>query len=425
MKKPISLKLTISLTTLLLGIVIVFAYSAISRHFFFLGMDNIVSANMEQAAKNYLVLVSEEKQSVLQHFDGYDISHDWFQQPDTIKNRFDEPDDINQLEKFIVGPLFSRPDIIYFVIKLEVEHTPLFISKTSHAANSSRLIGENIKESRHLLIIISTLVTISLALSIWLINRRISQPISQLGKWTHSLNSKSLSTPPPDFYYPELNEMANLIRNSLSSVQESIEREERFLGFASHELRTPISVIRNNVELIGKLKQSAQGLQQDKLERIIERIDRASLTMKNLSETLLWLSRDKEEELSVSTLSLDMVIQDLVKESSYLLKGKDIELTVRLDPNTKIYQPEHPVRIVIGNLIRNAFQHTQAGQVSIVQEGSQITIINATSAVPKDEKIQDLGFGLGLQLTKQLTEKLGWAYQTEELETTYTAVLKL
>jgi len=423
MKKQLSLKLSVALAFLFLGIVIVLAYSAVSRHFFILGMDNIVSANMEQAAKSYIKTVSSDTRQYSNEFSGYVISHDWQKQPMIIRDKFREPKNLNQLYKYVEAAWFSRPDVIYFLIALNINSEHLYISKTATAAGVSGLIGANIKQSKKLLFTISSGIIIALALVIWLIFRRISQPVSELAQWTHSLNTKTLKNAAPDFYYPELNEMASLIRNSLSSAQQSLEREEQFLSYASHELRTPISVVRNNVELLAKLKQTSQIPSEPKFDQIIDRIDRASLTMKNLSETLLWLSRDNHDDLSRHSLALNQITEQLVEESRYLLTDKPISIHMSTEPNSIIIQPEHPVRIVLGNLIRNAFQHTQQGEISIVQTSNSVTITNQYEYADESSNSNNLGFGLGLQLTSQLTEKLGWTYSKINDDKIYQVVI--
>jgi hypothetical protein len=65
-----------------------------------------------------------------------------------------------------------------------------------------------------------------------------------------------------------------------------------------------------------------------------------------------------------------------------------------------------PARIVICNLIRNAFQHTWRGKVCITQSGNNVEISN--DMLEDNGAEPDLGFGLGLQLTEQLCAKLGW-----------------
>jgi len=191
-------------------------------------------------------------------------------------------------------------------------------------------------------------------------------------------------------------------------VQESLDREHRFLRHASHELRTPIAVVRNNVELLHKIKESVNTEKNPQLEKAVDRIDRAGLNMQYLTETLLWLSRKETESLPDKEFELDRMLEELVEEMQYLLDRKDVELNVETNVHI-VCLPEYPVRIVLGNLIRNALQHTWEGTISIRQRGYRVDIFN--SQTPGDVEQEDLGFGLGLQLTDQLTRKLGWKYK--------------
>lgn len=97
-------------------------------------------------------------------------------------------------------------------------------------------------------------------------------------------------------------------------------------------------------------------------KKVINRIDRASLTIKHLTETLLWLSLNNKSHLPKKDLDLESLVRELTTEADYLLRDKNVE--VDLDTESFIIQfPGSPARIVTGNLIRNAFQHTWRGRV--------------------------------------------------------------
>jgi signal transduction histidine kinase len=305
-----------------------------------------------------------------------------------------------------------------------LENQSVYISRTLSRENVSSLVGRNMADSMRLLLGVSALIALTLMLITWLLMRSISTPVARLNNWTQSLTPENLSQPPPDFLYPELNQMARLIQNSLSSVQRSLDREHRFLRYTSHELRTPISVIRNNIELQYKvLQQTASSL--NPMQRdIADRIDRASITMQHLTETLLWLSREDHEKLPESVVEIDKLLLEITAEMRYLLRDKTVELIVETHP----YQcsiSAVAARIVLGNLIRNAFQHTWEGEVIISQQGSQISIVNRQFNADIDVAPTELGFGLGLQLTAQLTEKLGWSYQNIANENGHNVILDI
>jgi signal transduction histidine kinase len=419
MKRQISLKLFVTLAFLSLGVVLVTGYSMLSAYYYRIGMESITASNMEAAAHSYIELVPPARRTPLDNFRGYRIATDWEQIPQTIKEVFRTPP---TQPGFTVkegrNKWFGPPDSIYFVYRYQNNDQTLFVTRQGSKETAPPLIGRNAAESRKMLFVISISIAGVLGGVIMLLLRRVSRPVAALGQWAHSLNADNLSKPLPDFSYPELNDLAGLIRTSLSSVQESLAREHRFLHYASHELRTPITIIRNNIELLRKIKETQDSGYLSQQEKVISRIDRASLNMQYLTETLLWLSRKEMESLPSKSIQLDRMLAQLVEEMEYLLDRKEVKLKLDTSPCT-VFLPEFPVQIILGNLIRNAFQYTWEGCISIFQNGNRVIVSNPQS--PAGTGQNDVGFGLGLQLTAQLTKKLNWRYVDESTADTHKA----
>jgi len=409
-KRQLSLKWFVILAFLSLGILLVIGFSLLTASYFVRGMDSIVASDMEKAALSFIDLVPPEKREQLSSFSGYLISHEWEQMPESVLEQFRKPPEIPGLMyKRDDSGWLHPPDIITLVMRFKHRGETLYIAHRSSAATALKSIGQEVDRNMRALLIISVLSALIFAAIIWMLMHRVSRPVAALGQWTRSLDPEKLNMPAPDFLYPELNELAELIRTSLTSVQDTLEREHHFLRHTSHELRTPINVIRNNIELIRKLQQDSDQSWDPKQASVIDRIDRASLTMQHLTEILLWLSRDVAKPPSQQEIRLDDLVRLLVDELGYLLKHKHVEVKLETQPCV-VKLAEIPARIVIGNLIRNAFQHTWDGEVIIHQEQNEVEVVNIQKDADKDSEHQDLGFGLGLKLTAQLTTKLGWTY---------------
>ena len=406
MKRQLSLKWFAALSILSLAVVLVIGYSLLSVRFFLRGIDTITADNMAQVVKSYAETMPAVKRESLNNFSGYQIGIRWEQMPDKIRNAFAKPTQDGILLKHEDSEMFSAPDEIIFLMRVTHDKTAYFISNSITKETASPLVGRNSMRNMQTLMTISVMILLIIIAAVWLLFKRITRPANALGQWARTLNKTNLHKAPPDFVYPELNELAVLIRSSLSSVQDSLEREHLFLRHSSHELRTPISIIRNNIELLYKSKEPSPLLLNPREQHIFERIDRASLTMVHLTETLLWLSRESAENIPLKKLDLAQLLQGLVAESRYLLKDKAVELVVETSPHT-VTIAEVPARIVLSNLIRNAFQHTGRGVIRISQVEEYVEIVNDVGIIGETE---GLGFGLGLQLTRQLTSKLGWTY---------------
>lgn len=424
MKQQISLKLVVIIAFLSLAVVLVIGYSLLTNHFFHKGMRSGTSIHMDIAASSYVKTFSEEKRNHLNTFSGYQIARKWQQLPKEIRDVFDDipPSSENEfMAKADRSSLFGPPDAMTFIFRYEDAEETLFVGRRTYRPPGPTLLGKNAAESRRMLFMISAAIAGILALTILLLLRHIAKPVAALEQWTRSLGPETLNQTPPDFYYPELNELANLVRTSLSSVQESLDREHSFLRYASHELRTPITIIRNNVELFSKISQLEEPQKSTQQDKVMNRIDRASLNMQHLTDTLLWLSRDNVEKLPEKDLDLDTMVKQLVEEMRYLIDRKDIQLHVETSPCT-VLLPEIPAQIVLGNLVRNAFQHTWQGNITIHQQGDRVVISNTQTEEIKES--QDLGFGLGLQLTAQLAEKLHWQYMNESEQCTHKVLIR-
>jgi len=409
MKYKISLKLSVILFFVTLTVAEVIGYSMLSAHFYVRGMDNIVTSDMVQIVDTYLKSTPADKRAYPAMVNSYFITKEWSTMPHAILEALpEEPQENSELVKIDNSGWLSPPDLLTFAMRHDAYGETLFIANQTRRALVPSISGKNAAKSLHILLAISLVTCGILGLVIWFSLQQVAKPVTAMRNWAHALRPEILQDDPPDFSYPELNELAQLIRNSLVSVQESLDREHRFLRHASHELRTPIAVIRNNVELMRRLPLMLTDNKLDVQNKVIDRIDRASLTMQHLTETLLWLSRESGEPPRTTPLDLEACIRSLVKELHYLVLNKNLDIEINTEPYM-VDLPVVPTRIVLGNLIRNAFQHTWNGRIVISQDKDYVTIVNEQRTPLQGS--EDLGFGLGLQLTAQLTAKLGWQYQ--------------
>ncbi|MCG8552904.1 MAG: HAMP domain-containing histidine kinase [Desulfobacterales bacterium] len=421
MKMPISLKWFVILSFLTMAAVLIIGYSVLSVKFFFKGMNNTIAGHMAHVLESYIETIPEDQRGSLTRLSDFMIAKQWRQMPENIKQLMDRPQRPGKLSIYKEDTWFGKPKSVVFAMSLELGNEIYYVVHLPAPHKASPLIGNKGRENIRMLLGISLLTALGIAVLIWVLLKRVERPVKSLGQWAHGLDAEQLKAPAPDFIYPELNELARLIQDSLSSVQDSLDREHKFLRHASHELRTPISVIRNNVELLKKLNESARdmtGADPDKNahrtrqeNKIIDRVDRASLTMTHLTQTLLWLGQDEQVQVPVSDVDLEQLVLELAEEAGYLLRDKGVQVVLDTMPAVTPLA-RVPARIVTGNLIRNALQHTWRGQVRILQNETSVQVINDIPG--KDDTGGDLGFGLGLQLTRQLCDRLGWSYTSRE-----------
>ncbi|MFA0438730.1 hypothetical protein BCU70_05045 [Vibrio sp. 10N.286.49.C2] len=418
MKIKPSLRVYVLLSMLISGVGLIWTLSALSNGYFITGMDmamrhGMLAYSQQQTTDNELVYVESPENPTQPHRRTlqYNFVQHWQDLPPIFTSTYQADDiELNELYKNMQdATLLMPPKTGFFLMKIMKDGTPYYVSVIiSHDGP----LSNEISDLPHVAIIAFTALggTFAFTLILLFVMRRVTTPVEKLKDWAKQLDDKQLKKPIPDFHYSELNTLATLIRDSLSSVQNSLDRERQFLGYASHELRTPIAVTRTNGELLKKLIENNKP--PEKQLDVVARILRASFTMTDLTETLLWLNRRDGKALDTQDVQLGSLTTQLVTDLTYLTQEKAINIEIKTDEFiTKL--PESVCRIVISNLIRNAFQHTLSGHVSIIQSGLTFSITNQSN---NNESLGDsLGFGLGLELTERLITQHQWQYTSSEI----------
>lgn len=271
-------------------------------------------------------------------------------------------------------------------------------------------------------ILLATSYVIITLLVIAFYNRRTNQKINLLAKWAEQLDLSNLNQPRPSFHYAELEQIADQLHTSVQNMAETLAREHQFLRHASHELRTPIAVIRANLELLDKLPSSQQ--QQEPLARL----QRANKGMQDTVETMLWLSRDSDsQQLAYEAVDVAEMIQRLEEELGHFLNDKNIQVDHHINSQNTVHQlPVTAFYIVLSNLIRNAFQYTSEGVIDVSLSDDAIIITNQEYQQDfEHEHTTGDSNGLGLLLVQRICQHLDWQFELTPLPNGMRAMLKL
>ncbi|MDO6565781.1 histidine kinase dimerization/phospho-acceptor domain-containing protein [Alteromonas sp. 1_MG-2023] len=442
----LSLRRYVLWTLLAVGSVLITLFSIFSADRFFEGMDGMMRVTMTRVAANSDIS-EDSPESVLNFY----ISATFEQQPEEIKKAFLGKKLVPyELQKNLERDwFFTRPNAARFLVMVPLENGQVrYVSQVFGAPKGER--HRPIWLSHELVSIIIGLTALGVfAVILLLIMRSVTKPVEMLQQWAAGLDEKQLDAPIPRFRYQELNVLASLIHNSLQSVKQTLERERTFVNHASHELRTPIAVIRSSTELLQRVLIKEQQQEQQQLEKApsgmkssigtnaLVRIDNASKTMTDLTETLLWLARDNDQTLPYHNVEVSKMVGQLCDDLGYLLRGKSVQVELHI-PKTEMYLPETACRIIIGNVIRNAFQHTDCGLVKIELDGNTLTVENheVLSRFSEEGKktagegdyapsLDDTGYGLGLKLISKLTDKLKWEFEAGAVTNGYHVRLEL
>ena len=402
------------------GVVLVLAYTLLLEHYLQLGVALRTKSVLERTATSYAEAVAADPSAPLptapglrsfRHIEDIPAALRGQLSPEAFRHR--------EMQQLVVlddggdpvkaSPLSCRGahcELLFFFSYRLDDRTWLYLTQ-GFVVTEIEDLEHDLTETVALIIgLVFALTLLALAL---VLSRRIGQPVRRLAHWADNLSLESLDET-PDFRYHELNLVAARLRSAFRRIARGMENEQRFLQHASHELRTPLSVMSGNLELLDKLAERGHRCEAER--EAFDRLNRAITNMRQLTETLLWLSRRSEKLPRAEPIELHALMHSLVEENRYLLDSKPVEIVVTGD-ESRIHVPSAPCRIVLANLIRNAFQYTSSGRVSIDIARDHITIDNESEAdveevAPSEDS--EYGFGLGLKLVDELCRRLGWGY---------------
>lgn len=264
-------------------------------------------------------------------------------------------------------------------------------------------------------LLIAALSAVMIGGSILWLYRTMRGPMQSLAQRMDELDpaqpGQRLSTA---FALNELHDIAVIVNRHLDRVERFIERERSLLDQASHEFRTPIAVIAGAVDVLRlhDLPPAANAP--------LERIQSTTEDLTQIMAALLFLSREPNGVALTETTRLDRLVAVLVDDHAHLVKRKSACFVVEELQPLSLNCPEAIVRIVVGNLLRNAAENTYDGAISVRLVDGRLRIQDSGAGFDtvaaarrytqglRDSSKQGGGQGLGLFLIRRVCERFGW-----------------
>ncbi len=210
---------------------------------------------------------------------------------------------------------------------------------------------------------------------------------------------------------------------TLKPIDEMIKGQKRFISDAAHEIKTPLTVMKTNLEVTLRDKKLRIDNAKTALSTTISEIDKLNLFINDLLKKSRY--QNGKNDLTYEKFRLDTLIQEILKDLSPIAKEKNISLKTDLK-NIEINADKNMISEMVSNLIENAIKYSNnKGEVKIDLAKStrtaKLRIQDNGIGIPKEDishifepfyradksrsKTSREGFGLGLSIVKDIVDK--------------------
>jgi two-component system sensor histidine kinase MprB len=293
------------------------------------------------------------------------------------------------------------------------------------AVQAARSLSDADRVLDRLRVVLILLVIVGTALAAAvsrLFSRRVVAPVTELTEAAEHIEATGdLGRRIEAGGHDEVGRMAEHFNGMLERLQSSQAQQRQLVADASHELRTPVTSLRTNVEVLRDAPPMSDHDRRAILDDVVEQAEELG----NLVADLIELARDGES----SPVREDVRLDDLVAEGVVRARrhAPRVSFTLHSEPSVVLGAPDRLGRAV-NNLLDNAAQHSDRVEVTVSSDGI-VAVRDHGPGVPEGD-IPYLfdrfyrgatargrpGSGLGLAIVRQVAEAHGGSVRVESPE---------
>lgn len=291
-------------------------------------------------------------------------------------------------------------------------------------------VGADLKDIEQLgweivrsLVVVIPVVLLLIAIGSWWLGSVALTPIESIRRAAERITAERLDERiPSQGPHDEIGGLIDVLNATFERLQGSFEQAARFSADASHQLKTPIAILRAGIDEILDQPQVA-GEQRQQMEDLLQQTRRLT----SVAENLLLLSRADTGRLALRENEFDLrkLLSGSVEDARILGAGKNLQVETDLPEAMPVTGDREMIALTLQNLIENAVKYNRPGgkivvSASKIEEGVQICVGNTGRSIPPEraphvfERFyrargdeQTPGHGLGLSIARELARAHG------------------
>lgn len=269
------------------------------------------------------------------------------------------------------------------------------------------------------------LFLICTSIGIQLVLKGVFRPLHRLLDWLHCIQPGK-EVPPLDnpTKIREFRQLSDAALDMGNRSYKAYEEQKQFIENASHELQTPLAIVRGKVELLAE----SEGMTEQQMEQLDEIYATLGRAVK-LNRSLLLLSRiENGQYTEMEDVSVDEILDELLPDLMDIYEHKQVRLIRKREEQPFIIRCNHSLaQILVSNLVKNSLLHNrEEGELQVLTTPTSLVIKN-TGDVPLDgEKLfrrfyhgmdgkkDSTGLGLAIARSIALSSSLKLTYEWQD-----------
>lgn len=257
----------------------------------------------------------------------------------------------------------------------------------------------------------------------WVVHRGVA-PVRRIGRSLATRAPDDPSALDPRDVPSEVAPLVDEINRLIARVTGLIASQRRFVADAAHELRSPLTALKLQVQAMlgGRPIEPALAAKLDRLERGIERMHRIVEQLLQLSRTEG--NRHESRERDVRAIELGHAVYRAVTDLADLAREKRIAVTIDIPDRLRVVAEAGDLAALVANLLDNAIKYSPVGgtvEISAAQSDqvTRLRIQDSGKGIPLSERERVFdrfyrvpgsgvaGSGLGLAIVRTIAERIG------------------
>ena len=300
----------------------------------------------------------------------------------------------------------------------ETEDDSVYILETAASANE---VFEDLDRLLYLFFLIIPAGLIITGFAAYFISKAAFKPITQMAETAQNISGENLDK---RLKLPKANDEVRVLAETLNEMIERIDNafksQKRFVANASHEIKTPLTVIQTELEILEKRikdAESAEGIKNalSEIENLTKLIN-SLLTVAKLDASQTKLKKDN--------IRIDELLADCAQAMNQAAVKKNIRINLSIEESAEINADKEKLRSVFINLIDNAIKYSFENSsikinLKIIDDNRiNIEVIDNGQGIPQAEipfvfnrfyrsdeiRAEISGSGLGLAIAKEIIE---------------------